>query len=165
MIYTREWKLLSKNFLAILMLVALVFTNVVTVRAGTVPNMRKGNPLECSVSTGQLTVSITGAKVLHVEETGYYSATVSGGSGKYSYLFYATLTPRSQYPPYVFVPNVMPKSVTENFGSANPVGYNFTVPGNYIVGVIVTDEQTGAQGEASMLVNVVQQHKVSPFRL
>jgi hypothetical protein len=146
------------------MLVALVFANVVTVRAGTVPNMRKGDPLEWSVSTGQLTVSITGAKVLHVGETGYYSAIVSGGSGKYSYLFYATFTPRSPYPPYVFVPNVMPKSITIDFGFSNPSSYTFKALGSYIIGIIVTDEQTGAQGETSILVNVVQQRKVSPFR-
>ncbi len=90
----------------------------------------------------ELTVRITGPSSLRTGDTGTYSASVSGGSGSYSYQFYVDGSPIS---------------------TSNPASYTFNTTGSYSVSVTVTDLKTGAQGKDSMSVSVSQQmYTISP---
>ncbi len=109
-----------------------------------------------------LTVTISGPTSLKPGDTGTFTATVSGGSGNYSYDFYVTYIPNNTSQPGVYVPQVIPNAVVEDFGSTNPSSYTFTDENDYTVGVIVTDGRTNVQGEASMSVSVRQEKSPVP---
>jgi hypothetical protein len=100
-----------------------------------VTDLKTGDTGTASMSVKVIfTVSITGDNKLNKGATGTYTASVSGGSGSYSYQFYIDGSP---------------------FSTSNPASYTFNTTGTHTVSVIVTDRKTGATGTASMSVKVI----------
>jgi hypothetical protein len=127
----------------------------------------------------ELTVRITGPSSLRTGDTGYYYASVSNGSGSYSYQFYVQSLSgiKNAFQPVapIYTPQVTPDpplvsdgpayavpSGAVVFSTSNPASYTFNTTGSYSVSVTVTDLKTGAQGKDSMSVSVSQQIFIIP---